>query len=167
MLCKCQRLVFGMWAHRCLWSVYVGEWAARPTGYWYIVSMAAEADIISLSVPPGIDASAFCHRRRNWPFNLFSETFVCARFAWTLSTLSGFYLGILAVNCHSGVTSQVVIIMCSWQCVESREVQYLCKSSGLSLASSLLTVVISSHYTEKTWCVSVKSLTKRRRCHCM
>lgn len=39
MLCKCQRLVFGMWAHGYLCSVYAADWAAGPAGYWYIVQV--------------------------------------------------------------------------------------------------------------------------------
>lgn len=39
LLGQCQRLVFGIWARRCLWSA--GDWAA---GYWYIVQVNGNWD---------------------------------------------------------------------------------------------------------------------------
>lgn len=85
MLCKCQRLMFGMRARRYLWSVYAAERAAGPAGYWYIVQLNGSW---SRYYHPVNAAGILCHTRRNWPIDLFCEvcsiqTFIPANFMWT------------------------------------------------------------------------------------
>lgn len=100
MLCKCQRLEFGMWAHRCLWSVYVGREPLGPLDIDILCkSVAAEADIISPSVLLSTDSGLLRHTRSNRPFHLWSETWVCAKLEFFLV---GVILGYLALpgQCH-------------------------------------------------------------------
>lgn len=108
MLCKCQRLAFGVWAHRCLWSVYAGEWAAVPAGYWYIVQVNGSG---GRYYQPVNAARHWCrpllpHKKTLTLWSVFWVVFYMytAAIQWVLprATYS---------NCNRRVTSQVVTIM--------------------------------------------------------